>query len=138
MKQKITLVVLMFLVTLFAFGQRTEFKHNELFWKPDVEKQLKGLKQHDYKVMQGHLSQKIINSSQNSSTKSTQVIKQSLDSIVSLQISSQWVISAKSEFTYDTNGNVTQNIEFHWIENTNEWVNVYKGENTYDTYGNIT
>ncbi|MGA2408715.1 MAG: hypothetical protein ABSF81_18465 [Bacteroidales bacterium] len=82
MKRTITLMAFMVLVTLFAFGQRTELKHNEKFWKSKIEKQLKGLKQDDNCVRQGHLFQKNKNFSKNSRLKSSLAITQRLDSIV--------------------------------------------------------
>ena len=140
MKQKITLAVLMFLVILFAFGQGTELKYNELLMKSNAEKQLKRLKQDGNHVWQDHLFQKKRNFPQNSSMKSPQAIKQKLDSLVAQnwdETTNQWVASTKNEFTYDTNANNTQFIYYYRDETTNQWVGYFKYKYAYDATGSM-
>lgn len=135
MKQKTTLTAIVFLVTLIAFGQRTELKNNENLWKSKAEAQINGFKQDDNKVWQNHLFQKNKRLSQNSSFKSSQAIKQRLDSIIFRnwdETTSQWIAYAKDEFTYDTSTNNTQSIYYSWDETIGRWDATSKDEYTYD------
>jgi len=142
MKQKISLTVFMLLVTLFAFGQSAELKNNEKFWKSKIERQSIGLKHDNVKVLQGHLFQKIRSFSQNANLKSSQTIKQRLDSLVfeiwDEEIPLHWFPYYKEEYTYDSNGNMTQYLFNNWDDNNNQWEFNEKYECTYDTIGNMT
>jgi len=50
----------------------------------------------------------------------------------------QWIVSYKTEYTYDANSNMTQELEYYWNETISQWVVSYKTEYTYDTNGNMT
>jgi len=70
--------------------------------------------------------------------KSTQVIKQRLDSMVykisDLRIS-QTINDSKSEYVYNSIGNVILEISFSWDITENRWNNSYKIEYTYNNDG---
>ncbi len=141
MKKEITFIVIIFLVTLFAVGQKTELIKNELFGKSKTEAQLKGLKHDDIKVRQNHLFQKSRIYPQNSNLKSAQANKQKLDSIVTHdweEAASQWIAYEKSEFIYDSNPNNAQSIYYYKDGTINQWVTENKEEYAYDVHGNMT
>ncbi len=140
MKQKITIAAFMFLVTLFAFGQKTVHENIEPLWKSKIDRQLKSLKQKDHTGGQNNLFLKNRNFSQNSNLKSSQSNKQKLDSLVSAywnETNNQWIAEAKREFTYDTSGNMTQVIYFYKDGTINQWIGFFKIEYAYDASGNM-
>ncbi len=140
MKQKITLTAILFLVILFAFGQTTVIKNNENFWKTKAERQFEELKQDDYKFKRDHQFLKNRIFPQNTSLKSSQAIKQRLDSLVSYYWDgtiSQLVASMKIEFAYDTNWNCIHEISYNADYISGELIGDTKQEYTYDAEGNM-
>jgi len=73
--------------------------------------------------------------------KSSEIIKQSLDSIVWQYLdtlSGNFHPAAKKEYTYDSNGNFNVGITFHWDDSASKWIWDVKEEYTFDTNGNLT
>ena len=141
MKQKITFLVFMFLVSLFAFGQRAELKNKRNLKKHGIENQFKESNQDIYKFRFGNLFLKNKNASKDSNIKSSQLaIKQRLDSLIQQDWddnNSQWYNYLKDEFTYDAKNNIEQEIEYEWDLAKSVWEKEYKYDFTYDSYGNL-
>ena len=71
--------------------------------------------------------------------KSTQAIKQQLDSLIDQEYDedlSQWVNYGKDEFTYDADRNIAQYIYYEWYED--QWVGEMKFEFSHDANGKMT
>lgn len=49
-----------------------------------------------------------------------------------------WNLYEKIEFSYDSNGNETEEIQYYWDTTNSIWIPSYKNESTYDMNGNIT
>ena len=138
MKQTFTLITLMVLVILFAFGQGPEIKNIERSGISRFDSRLKGLNpgdKHGHQFLQNRLSTQVFR------LKSAQAIKQRLDSYSSLdfdKITNQWIQDFKSDFTYDANLNLTQELDYDWDKSTNQWIQSWKGEYTFDISGKLT
>jgi len=141
MKTTFTLTAFIVLVILIACGNISEASNIEKTWKSRFEKNFKGLNLKVTQDWQGHKNHKKRISSKDFSLKSAQAIKQRLDSYSDQEwdeFTSQWIPGDKVEFIYDTNGNVTQDLEYTWDESINQWFNVWKSEYTYDAKGNLS
>ena len=145
MKHKITLLLFVFFLTLCSFGQRKELKDDRYYEKSRVESQNKKLNRDENKNIKSPLFVKSRGFYQNLSINSSQsissplIIKYGLDYEISQswdETLSQWDNSFKPVYTYDTNGNQTQYIDYYW--EGSHWVSERKSEYTYDTYSNLT
>jgi hypothetical protein len=73
--------------------------------------------------------------------KSASTIKQSLDSIYWQDwdtISNNWENSISDYYTYNTNGDNTENIDLEWDSHSNKWYIFYRDTYSYDANGNMT
>ncbi len=140
MKATIILTVLL-ITTIFAFGQRKELKNHGVFGRLIVEQNQNGVDFNDDKIRQTHFIQKNKIFYQKPWLKSSDIIKQKLDSMIFWWMdenTNQLVPFIKGEYTYDTNGNMTQELDYFWDENTSRLVADMKHVYTYDANGNIT
>lgn len=62
--------------------------------------------------------------------RSNNTLKQRLDSVVS-------PLDEKYEFSYDSNGNLTQYVFYNWSSSSNAWIASYKREYCYDSNRNL-
>lgn len=147
MKQRITLLSFIFFLTLFSFGQRKELRVNRFDERSRIESHLKKFNRGEIKYDKGSLFNKkrgVFQNSRANSSKSISsplVVKYGLDSEVTQswnETSSQWINDSKTEYTYDTKGNLTQDIDYTWNVNSNQWVNDWKIEFIYDANGYLT
>ena len=145
MKYKITLLSFIFFMTLFSFGQRKGIKDNRYDEKSRVESHITKMKQGKNEYRKGNLFNKtrlVFQNSRVNSSKSISsplVLKYGLDYEISQfwdETLGQWGIGYKIDYTYDTNGNLTQFIFYDW--NGSEFVNEWKTDYTYDTNENLT
>lgn len=74
----------------------------------------------------------------NAILKSAQVIKQRLDSIIEDEldtITKQIRLSSKTEFKYNTAGDITQEIYYFWDKSTDKWIGEWKFETLWNAQG---
>lgn len=141
MNRKITLTALLVLITLFAFGQNTAFKTYENYSQSKIETGSNELNHDNHLFAYPHFYQKNKNHSQSLGSKSTQDIKQRMDSdLIEVwdEATNMWVFEEKYEYAYDSNGNNTLQISYLWDEINIEWVFEVKHELGYDVHGNLT
>ena len=137
MKQKITITVIMVLLTMFAFGQITEVQLNENLKQNRFEKYYEALK---LDVNHYAIQLKNRNLLQCRLRNSTNGTKQKLDSFVTQywdETSSKWITSYKEEYFYVAKGNNIQNLNYDWDETTSQWIARSKDEYLYDANGNM-
>lgn len=131
MKQKITLLTLILLVSVFSFGQN------------GIKKQLKERPKKEYRNRQIEERESYeydFKTNRRPSLKSKNIEKQRLDSSIRMvwdRLTSLWVKNVKSEYTFDANGNVTAFVVGIWNIRTSQWENYKKTEYTYDANGNL-
>jgi hypothetical protein len=140
MRQKITLISLMLLVAAFAFGQNApELKHVRSN-RSNFEKHLNTPYSYERRDNSEWAIRKNKYDSQKKLLESTQITNQRLDSLISQawdKGTSQWVASHKYKYTYDANGNMTQEI-YYKGGGDSQFVTYEKYECTYDANSNMT
>jgi len=140
MKKSISLLALLLFLSASLFAQKTEYirkKNEDLFL---LKNRLEKPDKNAAKEKRIPHFRDMITKKQNHSLKSTDVIKQRLDSITGGywdDYSSQWLPESKDEFTYDDNGNNTKLIECEWEPDDNRWIPYDKQEYSYDAEGRI-
>ena len=140
MKQKITVIGLMLLISAFTFGQKILQNHEKLS-RASIEKCWKA---YNGEIEKSKTTYPLINnnySSESTFLKSAQSTKQKLDSLVYSDWdvdASQWTGSYKGIYTYDDNENMTQFIYRSWNQDQNLWIDFFKGDFSFDANGNIT
>jgi hypothetical protein len=132
-------LIIAILLAVSVTGQPVNEKtHINAFHKPlDFENLHDFLSKGEKHVIQN--PQKL-NASKVNQSKSALADVQNLDSTISKSwdtTTSQWVVSGKSKYNYDANGNNTLYIEYDWDKTTSKWVAAYKREYTFDAKGNI-
>lgn len=140
MKQKITLIGLMLFFAAFTFGQNNSVENHRKSTKSSFEKHLKASGSQDRKNNHEFAFKKSRINSESTLLKSTQTIKQKLDSLIGHlwnKNASQWVADDNEKFTYDANGNMTQYLHYAWNKTTSRWVPDDKNEYTYNADGNV-
>ena len=140
MKATIILTALL-ITTIFAFGQRKELKNHGVFGRLIVEQNQNGVDSNDNKIRQSHFIQKNRIYYQKPWLKSSNIIKQKLDSMILWWMdenTNQLVPIIKEKYTYDINENMTQKLDYFWDENTSRLVANMKHVYTYDANGNMT
>jgi len=133
MKKNYFLLILSLILSFPLLGQNSQVNHkrHHSFLKTKNDRKFNKTN----KLSHFHTKKKQIN------LKSSQDIKkQRLDSVIQEdwdEITSQWQIDYKDEFTYDVNENLTQYLEYYWEQDTNHWSLGYKEEYTYNTNGGL-
>ena len=144
MKQKTTLLLLVFFISLFSFGQRIKSRNNGHYGKYRIESQLEHLNLAENRFGKGPIIIKSKGTFENSMVTSSQeiasstIIKYALDSEIYQtwdETLNQLVNHSKTEYTYDNQGNLTKLSVAHWDGSL--WETGWKIEYSYDTNGNI-
>ena len=135
MKRKITLVSVMLLIAAFTFGQKPAETHHRKFSDFTVKKQVNiadsPQEKMEHKGIRTHKSTPPV-----SSQTSSRVVKQKLDSLIYYEWdfnTSMWVGSGREEFSYNYNGNLTEQVDLYW--NGSSWQYYDKTEYTYNANG---
>ena len=139
MKKTLNLMMAI-LLAISAMGQPVDIKtrinalHKPLDFKNDH-----GFSGKDERFEMQH--PKLLKTPTGNPSKSTWTGDQKLDSTILEtwdSTASQLVVSGKTVYTYDANGNNTLRIDYQWDENTSQWFTTYKTEYNYDANGNNT
>lgn len=138
MKARFTLLAMLFLLTTSIYAlEHVENKRSKIadsFSKRRAE--MSG-----EIAVQKSFQQKMGFNKQVNSLKSAQAIKQKLDSYTEINwddATNQWVTEYKSEFTYDANGNMTQENDYEWDKTSGQLALNWKTDYSYDANGNNT
>ena len=120
MKTKITLLSLLLLIATIGFAQQEKLV-NQHFINDALFEMHPVLSGNSYTVR----------------TKANINIIQTLDSVIKYDITSnnQLINLEKNEYTYDSNGNMTEYLFSLWLNN--QWTNYSKNKYSYDTNGNL-
>lgn len=137
MQNKYFILSLSLIISFAVFGQNSQKKQER---HTPYSKQLKSRKNSETNKIAKFSNFQYIN--KQVYQKSSQAIKEKkLDSLFYKawdQSMNQWDIVGKSYYTYDSNGNLAQLIEYDWNTDKNEWEYFWRQEYTYDTNENIT
>ncbi|WP_242083204.1 T9SS type A sorting domain-containing protein [Aestuariivivens sediminis] len=144
MKQKTTLLLFVFFITLVSFGQTIKSQNNRNYEKYRIESQLELLNLGENKFgkvpiiikSKGFFENSMVTSSQEISSPS--IIKYGLDYEIIQnwnETSNQLENHRKTEYTYDEKGKMTQYSVAHWDGIL--WETGWKIEYIYDDYFNI-
>src|SRR5665648_164308 len=141
MKQTFTFIFACLIVTL-LMGQTEKARISEHGKILHFKSKTLALKSQQGGKTEHHLSRNHPFYSQQGSTfKSALTSKEGLDSmeygVVDL-ITGQMGLSEKDEYTYNSIGNMTQEIGSNWDETASEWVVSWKYDYVYDSNGNMT
>ncbi len=139
MKNKFTLTTFLIIASSFTFGQNIDLENFEKYRKSILKVHLEGSNYDDNRDYKVPSFQKSRNISQIPELKSTQNIKQKLDSLLDVEydeIAGQWINTYKKEFSYNANGDLIQLIASYWITVTSNWIQNYKYEHSFDTNRN--
>lgn len=140
MRQKFTLLALLFMFSTFAFGQ-SALKNHDNYLESRIVKHLKDANHKNRKSVSEKIFHKQQMELQRTSLKSAQENKHRLDSLVQHEwdsSNSQWISSYKVGITYNAQGNVAENDYYQKNEIDGPWVINWKAVYTYDDKGNVT
>lgn len=140
MKHVFIITTFIVLSVSFAFGQNIDLKTFEKYMKSRLDRHSTESNQDGNLLRQASLFQQIRDISDNSLLKSTQNIKQKLDSLITEEYDEglgRWVNASKTEYTYNGIGNNTLLIRSVWNMVASNWTLSNKWETSYDANGNF-
>lgn len=141
MTKLFTLIAFMVLISLFVSGQNVDVRNLEKYRKSSLERHLNGLKPDDKPDQRGLLFPGNSNIAHGSRLKSSQSIKQRLDSSEFRawnDTTKLWMNYSKRVNTYDANGNNSQSNGYVWIEATHRWIPDWKSEISFNEKQNAS